>query len=69
MTSLIHLEAIWKVRQNQLFDEITAHTEEWNKKKKCECMFNKPFPDEIYVCHHLQEDREKKIWKKNKKTI
>ena len=69
MTSLIHLEAIWRAKQEHLFNEISKHAKEWNNEKKCECMFNKPFPDELYECSHLQKDREKIFRKKIKKQF
>ncbi len=65
MTSLIHLEAIEKVRFNQLDKDIMQHALEWNKKKKCKCMTEEnPKYENLIICEHLQKDCEEKFGKK-----
>jgi len=67
MTSEIHLEAIWRARQGELFREIRKHAEEWNKYQMCQCIPKEP--EELIVCEHILEDRKKKYGKRIKKQF
>ena len=67
MTSLLHLEAIWRIRQQKLFEDIDEHAIRWNKNKTCSCI--KENHPELIICNHLLQDREKEFVKKIKKQF
>jgi hypothetical protein len=69
MTSLLNLEAIWQFRQEELFKDVYMHAKDWNDKKRCSCMLNKKYEDELLICEHLKEDRERKFGKRIKKQF
>ena len=54
MTSLIHLEAIWRYRYNKLFGELDKFIVEWDSRiKKCKCKY----PE----CKHYQKEKWKRF--------
>ena len=57
MTSLIHLQSLWNLEYNNLFENLDKFIEEWeNKLKKCKC--------ENPECRHYQKEKNKRYGKK-----
>lgn len=69
MNHLTKLEAIWKVKHSELFEEIFQHCKEWNEAKLCSCMDSECLDGEFIVCKHLQKDRTKKFGPRIKKQF
>lgn len=53
MTSSIHLQALWNLGYNNLFEDLDKFIDEWkNKLKKCRC--------ENPECKHYQKEKWKR---------
>ena len=65
MTSLIHLEAMWRFKQNQLEREILDFILEWNSNHKCSCCKNWKIEDKPLECSHVEREKIKKFGERN----
>lgn len=64
MTSLIHLQAIWRFKQKELDKEILSFIERWNTEHKCNCCKNWKRGDEEIECVHLEKKINKNFGKR-----
>ncbi len=61
MTDIIHIQAIWRLNQAKLQEDIKQHAIDWTTQKKCDCL---AYDGELIVCEHVQRDRRKKFGKR-----
>lgn len=65
MTSFIHLEAVWRFKQDQLEREILDFILEWNSNHMCSCCKNWKIGDKPLECNHIEQKKIKKFGERN----
>lgn len=65
MTSLFHLEILWKFKQEQLEQEIEKFIFDWNKNYKCNCCKYWKIGDGLIECKHIEKEKIKKFGDRN----
>ena len=65
MTSLIHIESLWRFKQNQLEKEIEDFIKEWNKSHRCNCCKNWEEGKMLIECSHVEKEKIKKFKERN----